>query len=80
MQNDFFASGAATIGAGGFLGNNTSGSLGVAVAGHSPLKVGGGMIVQTGGGGAYQNAISANATFYNHHRKTFSNKLPSIQG
>ncbi len=36
--------------------------------------------MQTGGAGAYQNAISANATFYNHHRKTFSNKLPSIQG
>ncbi len=51
--------------------------------GHSPLKVGGGMIMQsgvTGNGGAYQNAISANATFYNHHRKTYSNKLPSIQG
>jgi len=39
------------------------------------------MIMQsgvTGNSGVYQNAISANATFYNHHRKTYSNKLPSI--
>jgi hypothetical protein len=67
----------ATAGAGGFIGN----SMGVIGQQNSPLKV-----APAGGPSSLQpphqqyNAISAHGTFYNQHRKTYSNKLPSIPG